>query len=186
MTERDDVVRRASAYLESRGEPQLPVLEHVSFTETGEIDCDLGCDYVAVYEHHDGWGTPPENGGRESLRPYVICDPCKQAWEHRDWDYLVDQCTVGSRVADLAYLSNDVDGYETALEDWHRRHGIDDPWDRLRSAFTHGARGSRRHCGHRGVPSGKKLPSPPCSGQMVVTAVVELLRGLVHGQRDGR
>ena len=49
-----------------------------------EIGCDLGCDYVAVNEHIDGWATPTIEGGRETIPPYLICSTCKASWEQGD------------------------------------------------------------------------------------------------------
>jgi hypothetical protein len=134
MARDEDVVRRAEAYLDARNaEPQVPELRRETFADVGhEIDCDAGCAYCAVHEGRggDGWVTPAVEveGSRESIPSYTICGSCKDSWEHGDWGRLVDECARGDIVADLAYVSNDVDAYETALDEWERRH---DFWDRL-------------------------------------------------------
>ena len=90
----DDVVRRAGEHLAHASRaPALPELHRVTLDDLdlGEgIECDLGCDYVAVDEQLDGWATPGLEGGREAMPSYVICDACKDSWERGDWDRLAE------------------------------------------------------------------------------------------------
>jgi hypothetical protein len=171
----EDVVRRAETYLNDRSAgPKLPELRRETFGDVGhEISCDAGCDYVAVGENSDGWVTPAVTvvGSSESIPSYTICEPCKDSWERGDWDYLVDQCARGDIVADLAFLSSEVDAYEKAIDDWHRGHDYD-PWGRLparrftpvlqitRDANAHRRvrklRGHETHAGDPGVIPGRR------------------------------
>ena len=132
----DDPARRAREHLEQvvdrildaervAERPQLTRLRAVDLPEVSvdgmavedvEVECDL-CSTVAVGPLEDGWKTPEQRGPvvapdappHEHVGYYVLCTPCKEAWQRADYDELYKRCDdrVRNRVDDLAHLAGD-------------------------------------------------------------------------------
>jgi hypothetical protein len=124
----DELDRRAGDHLERAVDRildekrQLPEVTRVTvrdFDASGEIDpdhveidCDICEQTVAVAPGLDGWKTqdqpgPAEQPLREHIGSYVLCKPCKDAWERADYDDLYARCGIAHPVDDLAQLAGD-------------------------------------------------------------------------------